>query len=720
MKIVSKGQKFDVDEKLFDKGGVNIVYGANGQGKSSFGAVFSQLDEDSRKKDIDDKFGVISADLSECVTYIKTNNRTIHYISEETNDNLDFSNSRKIIMNEHAKRISELSDEIRIFKEKANTQTSKLKSGLLNIFNKNTVANINKKFGITNTYFPFQLFDNISSEQKSEDSDIRLFIEQFYNTKNDLIFKDVLESLIGLKNELKDYVINDKNKINENNKGFFEHLLDGYKYHSKFVDGTLCPICDTEVDLNEKFESIRKQIELFNKTNANNLFNLKKQFDALNIDSALYKWVSIEEVDIEEIQKLIARLDLYKTNADEYILHVIYKLISDEIKKNKELEKLNDELPEIKPEFLSRFKEYIGNIATFDPHEYDIKLSADKKSIYIEMNKDSKVDFKNVSSSSMLNMLALGYKMHMSITKKDPIILFDDPTDSNDLLNIMNVKELIDSFWHSDTTIIVLTHDSDLLEVFSADDDVNRDQYNLYILEEITPQEKQISLVCKMYESYATEVKYAEMLQELNGSWERFLILVMLMRVTAKMQVLYVKDRSEAEAKSTKKVIYNGISKLMHFNEFDNNSYVDNYLGEAEAEFDVNVARGNISINSIQLIDELITYASVNKFVGTKHFTHLSIIIHNMLQAIRIRILFEQKIYLIDANGFTAKTSAPFKKFKPSMKFDVVKHSKIKPFWNKYKGIVNNLAHSLENNKYIYYGINKYLLKMADLDLKKY
>lgn len=198
--------------------------------------------------------------------------------------------------------------------------------------------------------------------------------------------------------------------------------------------------------------------------------------------------------------------------------------------------------------------------------------------------------------------------------------------------------------------------------------------------------------------------------------WEDLLVFSMLYRVLGQQQKIIKFNRNTDDIESLYQSLWFESSKMMHFNKIDI-ARLQELCESLSTHFGVQLKTKpscNDLIDTSELIDIIIS--STNYIRGKTNKN--TMVIGNFLESVRLRIALEKQISLLigDKREMTNKIGD---KKNPVDTRKSVETKSIRPFINKYSGIINNLSHTTENDMYKFFDINIEVLDNARSELEE-
>lgn len=463
----ARGQEFEVDESIFEKNKLTIIYSKNGTGKSVFTKVLRKINgEDVHIGDVLDEKETNITKIRESLSKFNIS----VFNSKLFNENTVITNE-SIIISRNAVEISDIEKEIAEFKNNIWTSKSVLKKKIVSDIpkkNQNNIIASFKQLGIKKNSIDFDYFDltNFPSAINSTE----LSILETFGNQNDLAeFNDIMAKIIDLKKkiEINTKAIQYKYKIEAKNTEFYAYLSNHIEQaiNTRVIKMDSCPICLSKFDIKIFLNNIKEDLLNFDKSIEKDIKELHVKFQD-NGGAELFKW----DWDFSEsfINTLTDHLNIFKEINFEEILRKFASITINDFKINKwdKLKDLKKDKPFIDRDFLKTFKEKMESTIVGKEAEISISISKDKKSI--EVKSKGHAQLKEILSSATIKILSFNYFVCSLVGGENNLVVFDDPSDSNDYLNLWYISNEIIELNLLGNTILVLTHDIQFIETIKT------------------------------------------------------------------------------------------------------------------------------------------------------------------------------------------------------------------------------------------------------------
>ncbi|CAM9129539.1 ATP-binding cassette domain-containing protein [Mycoplasma todarodis] len=459
MKIISRGNEFEIDDSLMEPGKHTIIFGPNGSGKTCLASAFLH-ETDPNKFRINDLMGLVEPNI-DSINKSKNQREIIELNTTQFNNIL--RNNGNILISKNASEIQKLTNIFNVNTTKINLAASVIRKELKEA---GIDANIFKKYfknrvGFISGVKPEHFSKWPNEQMKEVENKRKHFFTELEIAGIRKLIQEIQEYFDGLKSKVINIMEENsfKNKIQPHSLENYETLFILLKDNegSFNIDGE-CPFCGAKCNYKNLINELKDAIQDVKKQGGEEFKKLKKQFDDSDIATdMLILWVDDGvnyplDCTLEEFDSKFGGVQ-----EEDYMkmLQSISPTLRETIDISHQLKKLDDDEPEITPEFLDEFNKLINQFYTLST--MDIGLSVENKKIKIttpsgELNEQ-------ILSTSMLKVFCFCYEYAYLKTLVDPIIIVDDPSDSNDIKNIKFLREKLGMLCTKLNTVIILTHD---------------------------------------------------------------------------------------------------------------------------------------------------------------------------------------------------------------------------------------------------------------------
>lgn len=464
IKFSAKGRKFLIDSGMFNDHDINIIYGGNGVGKSTlFESI--QCAIGNEKINIEDQLNVLETDINELKNYF-SGKKVLLVERNHIKKNLDhIIENEQIIISKNAAFIKKLRDGFKKYADDLSKKDGVIISNMLKELGDSSKANqlktkqFVKDHGLKNALLKIDLSEyDYDAYGDPNVSVLKVF-------KNKSVFSQYVKFLEGLahyfeisKDKVKELEL--KYNIDINNIDFYNWLAheDTHKSWSSIH----CPICLNKYTKTAVIKDISKELEHFNQSTKSLIYQLKQEYkdndwsDILDWDDSI--GISFQESVTNQLNEF-RDID-FNFESKKLISKVLF--LESILLQSEDIQEALDEQPIIDLNFKNSFEADMKSILAFAKHDFELKVSENRKELLINL-KNTDIKLSKICSTSMLNLMSMLYILNT--IKDEELIIFDDPTDSNDLLNTGIMQEKIMSL-SKKHRIVILTHDMNFINSF--------------------------------------------------------------------------------------------------------------------------------------------------------------------------------------------------------------------------------------------------------------
>lgn len=730
--ITEQKLNFKIEKGSTDERVMNVIYAANGIGKSSLANILSAALDDQGKS------VVHYMTKEQSSVKILTGKKNIQNIFKYDRDYVDNSVAlykQKLIVapRESTKYVAlkQANDEyIKDFINKYNSGTSTVTNELIK--NKNLLKNTRLQF------FDVKNLNYNNETMQNRVNNIIFQLSDFKTVKLDA--KDLKNiDLIEISYYLNDEFINEINTIKEivdsTIKETFPEISTGdyelYKAIYNYLinnktSTTTCLMCGvTTLNpqlIEERLTTIKNIIENHEKLAKQPTFNKLITFSEQTFNGAFLLAIKklLLKVDNNNIVSVALKInELFlsydvkniKTKYEDYLLEQIhdtlkddfpFKLFNDNKNNLAELEKKNKQ--SLNLSIVEKFKENLKNMGF--KYYADVKVTLNSAGL-IDIaftNIDLINLFRDVLSESEKTIISLS--LFLAIAQgKDALIIIDDPVDSHDQKNkYYIVNHIYDFVVHNDVYLLLLTHDLSLSQLSSSIGN-NLKPRNMLLTSNELVEIRGTSIYFTSFYNYISKVM--DELRNWTTDTLPFVIpIAVLLRYEAKYQYLFhdevnlsitppctTKDASiMLKREDIKTIGFNDVSNnIMHYNaNVDAVKLISELKKSLKATFKGTVSNQFTKVNdTIDLLKTTIQALEDTNIYKEQTVTQFGKELIVILKGILLRVSVEKEMLgsLPRPPRQTLESTFNLYLSNPNKKDDLV------VFYKKNKGILNDFSH---------------------------
>ena len=283
--------------------------------------------------------------------------------------------------------------------------------------------------------------------------------EKIIKKKNNFKYLNEFKYLQNEQRRLENELVIQLYNINENE---YDTKTSNFKSKSDDILNHFYNITRVEKEINKDFNIIFKLIkDLINKQKENNQNNTKKKIKKEND-------VNIENIDIQNIQKLIVDLKLTNNNLIELSEIDFIELSKPILNENENDNNSSDE----KNDFISLlFLNDSDNILNINEIDYiigqELYQSEQTKNLIMKFNHSNYYLYKNLINKILLNLFnppVINYQIPLQLKEKTLLLLGNEKGNSN-IKKIENSFELVNTKYKSDFNSYIKDLKSKLIEI---------------------------------------------------------------------------------------------------------------------------------------------------------------------------------------------------------------------------------------------------------------